>query len=366
MPIPDDRLMVTSRVREALAGLYEIIRYEWDEHGALRLHGRLLVLAEVAYPSIRAQLEPLGFTPFLTRIADDDILQALPVVVKATQQQLLVPGVLFLLTIITALMAGAEYRGVDVFQNPAGILAGLPFALTLLGILTAHEMGHYIVGRLRGAPVSLPYFIPLPPPLSITGTLGAVIVQREPMQDRRTILEIGLAGPFAGLVFAIPILIYGLSTSTVGPPPAGGYLQEGNSILYAGLKYLVFGTFLPGGGLDVQLNDVAWGAWIGLLITMMNLLPVGQLDGGHAAYALLGRRADYLAYGVIALCFALGVTVSQTWLFWGVMALMIGPRHPAPLNDISDLRAGHVVLAVVGLLVFVLLFMPVPIAIVGP
>jgi membrane-associated protease RseP (regulator of RpoE activity) len=353
-------------VREALTGLFDISRYQWDERGTLRLFGSLLSPAEPAYPKIRGQLTPLGFTPFLSRAGSEDSILAVPVVLKSTPQRVLLPAVLYLVTLFTTLMAGALYNGIDVFQNPAGIVAGLPFSLTLMSILTAHEMGHYVVGRMRGAPVSLPYFIPVPPQISITGTMGAVITQREPMQDRRTILEIGLAGPLAGLVLAIPILAYGLSTSTVGLTPATGYVQEGNSILYAGLKYAIFGQLLPSNGMDVQLNDIAWGAWIGLLVTMLNLLPVGQLDGGHVAYALLGRRADYLAYGVVALCVALGVTVSQTWLLWGVMALLIGPRHPPPLNEISGLEFGHIVYALFGLFVFLLLFMPSPLTVVAP
>ena len=247
----------------------------------------------------------------------------------------------------------------------AAPLLGVPFAATLLAILFTHEMGHYVVGRLRKAPVSLPYFIPMPPFISFTGTMGAVIVQREPMEDRRTILEVGIAGPLAGLAVAIPLLLFGLSRSTIGPPAGASYVQEGNSLLYAAAKWLMFGRLLPGGGVDVQLSPVAWGAWIGLLITMLNLLPIGQLDGGHVAYALLGERAHYLAYALIGACVLLGLLVSTTWLFWAVLALVIGPRHPAPLNDISRLDAKHVALAVFGLVVFVLLFMPDPLRIVG-
>jgi membrane-associated protease RseP (regulator of RpoE activity) len=360
----DDRLLTTGRVRVALEGLMAIDRYAWNERGALQLIGSLLGPAETLYSAIRARLEPLGFTPFLTHAGQQDELLAVPVVIQRTSPRVILPAVLFLLTILTTLMAGAFYNGHDIFADPASILLGAPFSLTIMSILTAHEMGHYIVGRLRGAPVSLPYFIPLPPPLSFTGTMGAVITQREPMQDRRTILEIGLAGPIAGLVFAIPLLLYGLSTSVVGPPPSGGYAQEGNSILYAGMKYLIFGQMLPGNGLDVQLNDVAWGAWIGLLVTMLNLLPIGQLDGGHASYALLGRNADYVAYGVVAICVALGFTISETWFFWALLAMLFGPRHPPPLNDISRLSPAHVALAIFGLLLFVLLFMPAPLTIV--
>jgi len=363
-----DRLETTGRVREALNGLMDIDRYAWDEHGALTLRGHLSGPAQALYRAIRARMELLGFTPFLRHNNGEDELLALPGVIERTQPRIWLPVGLFIATIITVLLTGALYAGVDVERDPWGIFAGLPFALTLLGILFTHEMGHYIVGRLRHAPVSLPYFIPLPPAISFTGTLGAVIVQREPMEDRQTVLEVGIAGPLAGLAVAIPLLLYGLATSRLGPPSPGGFVQEGNSLLYIGAKWLVFRRFLPSGGLDVQLNPIAWGAWIGLLVTMLNLLPVGQLDGGHVAYALLGRRADYLAYTMIGVCVAFGLLIpsNYSWLIWALLGFMIGPRHPAPLNDIPQLDRRHVALAIFGLIIFVLLLMPVPLTFVGP
>jgi hypothetical protein len=363
-----DRLEITGRVRAALRDLMRIDRYQWDERGALTLHGQLLGPADALYRQIRAQMEPIGFTPFLQRRADEDELMAVPVVITRRAPRVVLPIVLFLVTIVTVTMTGAFNQGVDVFSNPSGIVAGLPFAATLLGILFTHEMGHYVVGRLRHAPVSLPYFIPMPPLISILGTMGAVIVQREPMEDRRTILEVGIAGPLAGLVVAIPLLFYGLATSTIGPPPAGGYIQEGNSLLYIAAKWLIYGQFLPSGGVDVQLGPVAWGAWIGLLVTMLNLLPIGQLDGGHVAFALLGRYATYLSYATIAVCVVLGVVTpgNYTLLFLPLLALLFGPRHPPPLNDISRIDGWHIALAIFGLVVFALLFMPQPLKIITP
>ena len=363
-----DRLERTGEIRSALGGLMEIERYAWDERGALTLHGRLLGAADALYRQIRARMEPLGFTPFLERRADMDELTAIPVVIERRAPRVGLPVALFLLTILTVMMTGALNENIDLFANPAGILAGAPFAATLLGILFTHEMGHYVVGRLRRAPVSLPYFIPVPPSISIIGTMGAVIVQREPMEDRRTILEVGIAGPLAGLAVAIPLLLYGLAISAVGPAPAGGYIQEGNSLLYIAAKWLVLGRFLPSGGVDVQLSPVAWGAWIGLLVTMLNMLPIGQLDGGHVAYALLGQHASYLSYATIAVCVALGVATpgNYTLMFLPLLALAFGPRHPAPLNDISRLDRPHIALAIFGLVVFALLFMPQPLMIVTP
>jgi membrane-associated protease RseP (regulator of RpoE activity) len=381
---PIDRLEVTGRVREALRGLMDIERYNWDERGTLTLRGQLSGPADSIYRAIRDRMETLGFTPFLRRGAGHDELVALPGVVERHEPRVGLPIALFLITVATVLLTGAlnEQPGcldpiagaIAVLRRPAALLAGFPFAATLLGILFTHEMGHYIVGRLRKAPVSLPYFIPLPPGISVTGTMGAVIVQREPMEDRRSVLEIGIAGPLAGLAIAIPLLIYGLTLTPVGPPlppPPGcdaSYLQEGNSLLYIAAKWLVFGRFLPSGGVDVQLSPIAWGAWIGLLVTMLNMLPIGQLDGGHVAYALLGRRADYLAYAMIGLCLALGLLIPNnwSWLIWAGLAFLIGPRHPPPLNDISPLDRRHIALGIFGLIVFALLLMPAPLMAVTP
>lgn len=164
------------------------------------------------------------------------------------------------------------------------------FAGTLMAILVCHELGHYIVGRRRGLDVSLPYFIPLPPQISL-GTLGAVIRMKKPIADRNALFDVGASGPVAGLVVAIPLLVIGLHLSEVGPPPAETSI-EGNSILYALLKYAVFGRWLPSEGVDVSLHPMAFAGWVGLLVTAINLMPIGQLDGGHIAKAALGNAHE--------------------------------------------------------------------------
>lgn len=382
---PLERLLLAGRVRDSLDGLMEVESYAWDERGTLTIRGHLTGPAQSLYRTIRKRIEALGFTPFLRRGEGQDELLALPGVIEHRKPHILLPVILFIATILSVILTGAinersdcprDMSGIvasitETVRDPVALAAGLPFAITLLTILFTHEMGHYIVGRLRHAPVSLPYFIPIPPFISFTGTMGAVIVQREPMEDRRTVLEVGIAGPLAGLLVAIPLLFYGLATSQVGPltsPPSGcALLLEGNSILYSLAKWLVFGQFLPRNGIDVLLSPVALGAWIGLLVTMLNLLPVGQLDGGHVAYALLGRRARYLAYAMILLCLVLGLFVpnNSSWLIWAVLIVLIGPNHPAPLNDIPQLDGWHKALAIFGLIVFLLLLMPRPLTIVS-
>ena len=361
-----DPLVAPDQIRAALAGIMAIESYMLRQDGVVVVQGRLLQDARGVYRALRGRVEASGYTPFLSRTQTGVQLLAVPRVFTRRTGRGWVNLVLFLLTVVTVVWTGAYNASTEPIRGIGDLARGLPFALTLLGILGTHEMGHFIAGRLRDAPVSWPYFIPVPPviapgvQLSITGTMGAVIVQREPLEDRRTLLEVGIAGPLAGLLVAIPLLVIGLANSQVGPIPQTSYLQEGNSLLYAGIKRLVLGYWLPGNGLDVSLSNVAWGAWIGLLVTMFNLLPIGQLDGGHIAYALLGRRADYLAYGVLGLCLAMGVLFSSTWLFWAVLATLTGVRHPAPLNDVPTLGRGYAALAVFGLLLFFLLLMPAP------
>ncbi|HEX6288446.1 MAG TPA: site-2 protease family protein [Herpetosiphonaceae bacterium] len=361
----NDHPVVDDHILPVMAGLIEPQAINRQPNGTIVVRGRLLTSAERVYRPLRARFETLGYTPFIRPHADGVELIAAPGVIERQPLRWRLNLVLFIATVLSVLLIGALNEigaaGLElsaVLRDPRLLGLGIPFTATVIGILATHEMGHYVVSRLRGAPASLPYFIPMP--LSLTGTMGAVIVQREPFEDRRTLLEVAVAGPLAGLAVAIPLLFYGLATSTVAPAPDGPYYLEGNSLLYAAAKYLVFGQWLPNGRVDVQLNPVAWGAWIGLLVTMFNLLPAGQLDGGHIAYALFGKRAEWLAYAIMLLCLGLGLTGATTWLIWVLLIGLMGPRHPPPFNDLVKLRPAHIVLGVVGLITFVLLFMPEP------
>lgn len=263
---------------------------------------------------------------------------------------------------------------------------GLAFSATLMAILTCHEMGHYLLARRHGVEVSLPYFIPLPPQVSF-GTLGAVIKMRAPIRDRNQLVDVGAAGPLAGLAVALPCLVVGLHLSHVGPIQPEG-IQEGNSILYGLVKLTVFGQWLPSGGVDVQLHPMAFAAWVGLLITMINLIPIGQLDGGHVMRAGLGARHERLsallhrALLVVAVVaggwlFALARADGAAplaalgfasygvvpWLVWAIALTVLrnlsgGEYHPEVTGP--PLTAGRRRLVWLMLVVFVLLFSPVP------
>jgi membrane-associated protease RseP (regulator of RpoE activity) len=283
-----------------------------------------------------------------------------------TRRQVLVHGGLFVACCVTTTW----------LQGPA-------FAATLMGILLCHELGHYVVARHHRVPVSLPFFIPLPISL---GTMGAVIRMKQPIDDRRALFDVGAAGPVAGLVVAIPLLVIGLVLSPVGPsPPDSG--QEGNSILYALLKYVVFGRWLPGDGVDVQLHPMAFAAWVGLLVTMINLMPIGQLDGGHIARAALGQSHERWSARLHVALPLIGIAVASTmfatalhaghdaldaldyakdggepWLIWTLMLALMrrssGEYHPAvgdaPLDPVRRK------LAIAMLVVFVAIATPVP------
>jgi membrane-associated protease RseP (regulator of RpoE activity) len=263
---------------------------------------------------------------------------------------------------------------------------GPAFAATLMGILVCHELGHYVVARRHGVDVSLPYFIPLPPQISL-GTMGAVIRMRGTMDDRNRLLDVGAAGPIAGLVVALPLLVLGLTWSQLGPIPADAGL-EGNSILYLLLKWAVFGRYLPSGGVDVQLHPVAFAAWWGVLITMINLIPIGQLDGGHVMRAWLGdrhervsavlHRALPLVGAAVAAVLTLQAraaglgwwdaisyagTAALPWLVWTALLVAMrgmggGVYHP-PTSD-APLTPGRRWLAWLVLALWILIFTPVP------
>jgi membrane-associated protease RseP (regulator of RpoE activity) len=268
----------------------------------------------------------------------------------------------------------------------------------MIGILFAHEMGHYIACRIYKVPATLPFFLPAPF-LSFLGTLGAFIMMRGVPKNKRVLFDIGVAGPIAGLVIAVPILFIGLSLSpldTIGSlaPGTSGFL-EGNSLFYLFSKFVVFGKFLPEpasygglspvvywfryfltgqpipfGGLDVQLHSVALAGWAGLLLTALNLVPVGTLDGGHVAYGLFGEKARKIfpiAIGVlIALIFlpalwtlSLGA-FNFSWLLWIFILFWLGNVRAQPLDDITELDAPRRALGFFMLLVFLLLFTPIP------
>lgn len=297
--------------------------------------------------------------------------------------------VLFLATVATTTVAGAGQAPLPQGGLTVGgvVETGLPFSAAIVGILLAHELGHYLMARAWRVDTTLPYFIPVP---FGVGTFGAVIRIRSLMPSRRAVLDIGAAGPIAGFLVAVPLLAWGLAhsevrpvgtlalaASNVGSPfealralwrgealrAGGGDVQlMGDSLVTWLLTRLVAGA--PAPGYDVFLHPVGFAAWLGLFVTTLNLLPIGQLDGGHVLYALLGRsRAAAASRAVSWGLFLAGFFLSWNWLLWWLLTrAVVGLRHPAALAE-EPLSAGGRALAVASLLLFALTFIPVPIAV---
>jgi hypothetical protein len=367
----------------------------------IRLRGHLRSPSDKAFPKIAARFRALGYAAMLRHDPEHDfqVLLAMPgTETGEIKPRLWVNALLYVLTILSTLFVGTLlFSGgywpdqpppdADLVWYLSRLWVGWPFALSLMTILTGHELGHYFAGRYYKIPVSLPFFIPLPvPPL---GTLGAFIVMKGRSVNRRQMLTVGAAGPLVGFVLAVPILILGLSLSFVqpmtSPPPGQGFIMEGNSLLYLLIKFAVFGQVLPGSGsvpgfpaalgeavaalvgtfpvdsgFDVLIHPVAMAGWAGLLVTALNLLPVGQLDGGHVLYSLFGQRAKILTWPVILILLVLGIVFWPGWLLWAFLIFFFGQSHPDPLDDVTRLDTPRKLVAVVVLLIFVLTFTLLP------
>jgi len=279
--------------------------------------------------------------------------------------------ILFLLTVATTMLAGAEHfasfhvdfgsRALDL-STPQFILNGLWYSASILAILGAHEFGHYYACRLYRVDASLPYFLPAPLPL--TGTLGAFIRIRQPIPRKHELFDIGIAGPIAGFIVAIPVLLVGMSLSRVTALPAdtGGFFELGEPLLFKAVAWLFWGT--PPEGYSINLHPMAFAAWFGLLATALNLFPIGQLDGGHIAYAVFGRKSTLVTLGTVA-CLVGLTFVSSSWVVWTVltvgMLITFGPRHPRTIDEDTPLDRTRLRLAVVALLMFIVCFTPAPI-----
>jgi membrane-associated protease RseP (regulator of RpoE activity) len=275
------------------------------------------------------------------------------------KQNLKLHIILFIATLFTTTYAGAlmaiGHPGLALSQ----IYKGLPFSLTLLLILLCHEFGHYFMARKHRVDATLPYFIPAP---SLIGTFGAVIKMRSPLYSKRALLDVGAAGPLAGVIVAIPAVIVGLQLSEIRPLsqlPEGG-ISLGSSLLFSLLSRLVIGV-VPD-NYDILLHPVAFAGWIGLLVTMLNLLPVGQLDGGHVAYAVLGQQWHRISsYLMLPILFILGIKAWEGWLVWCVLLIFVtGTKHPPTMDDYLPLDPGRKLIGWLALLLFILTFTPAP------
>jgi membrane-associated protease RseP (regulator of RpoE activity) len=278
---------------------------------------------------------------------------------------------LFCITCLTTLTAGALLNGVNLLEDPAGIVTGFPFAGALMTILLCHEFGHYFAARRHNTLATLPYFIPAPPiPPLVIGTFGAFIKMKSPIMTRAALIDIGASGPVSGFLVSLAACIVGLALSPLIPlDQAEGMFSLGDSLLFTMLSWAVFGTLPP--NTDILLHPVAFAGWIGLFITAMNLIPIGQLDGGHILYALLGKRHETVSAVLVGVLGALGTAAFlweigwPGWGVWAVLMLILGIDHPPVAHWEERLDPGRRFLGVFAIIIFILTFVPSPIRFMG-
>jgi len=278
---------------------------------------------------------------------------------------------LFALTVASTTIVGAtwyasfldDFRGSISLPMPfaALLLRGFWYSGTILAILGCHELGHYFACRYYNVDASLPFFIPVP--ILLTGTMGAFIRIREPIPEKRMLFDIGIAGPIAGFVVAVPALFVGIAMSHVAKLPDSftGY-ELGEPLLFKLASWLLWGSTPD--GYSLNLHPIAFAAWFGLLATALNLFPIGQLDGGHISYAVLGPRSTYVTFATVAGTIGLA-SFASSWIVWTtltiVMLIVFGPRHPRVPDEHVPLDGTRRLLALFALAMFVLCFTPAPI-----
>ncbi|MDG6228852.1 MAG: site-2 protease family protein [Candidatus Thermoplasmatota archaeon] len=330
-------------------------------------------ILESGFESIRKKLSEHGFIPFLRKEHGEFLLY----ITKKPEQKekpLWVNIALLITTIVTTILTGSllsinmatsvnylniqELPDILLLFEPAHLINGaVLFSFPLMSILFIHEMGHYFISKKHHLKTSLPFFIPIPPVLPgfNIGTFGALISSHDPMPDKKTLFDVGIAGPLAGFIVAIPVTIIGLITSNPIPISTIG---QGDTILGSSLLFALLSTvFAPiQQGFALDLNPIAFAGWIGLLITSINLLPAGQLDGGHIFRAVLGEKQKYAAW------VAVFIMIFTGWIFFAILVMfLIGTMHPPPLNDHTELDLKRKLLFFVAVAILILCFIPDPI-----
>jgi len=394
MPLPEPEILtsIVSRVFR----VHDVTTGDLQKGWLIRYRGQLTMDdSESAYNHLAESLKPHGLMPLFRKEGNLQLIYLAPALPDIKQKPPTINIIMFILTVFSVMLAGAVPEG-PIPQDIGGqmlvliksIFSGWPFALSLLGILVAHEFGHYLMSRHHKTPATLPFFIPLP--FSPLGTMGAFIQMQSIPKNKRILFDIGVAGPLAGMAIAIPVLFLGLSLSHLGTvePSPGGFI-EGNSLFYLLSKYLVFGQLLPApattngmslfiywaryfftgtpvpfGGIDVFIHPVAFAGWAGLLVTALNLIPAGTLDGGHITYSLFGERVRKFFPFIIGVLAVMGL-VSQTWWIWALLLLWLGRVHAEPLDQITELDSPRRALGWFTIALFILVLTPVPMVLLG-
>ena len=365
---PEPRVLPEADQPETVREVMNVTSATEEPSGTRVFRGRLRASANEAYAKLKAAFAPRT-VPLL---ADDDRVggAAILLVPQPVEKETLehrshwwVSGLLFVLTILTTTWAGAAHQGVDLLREPARFAAGLPYSLGLLAILGVHELGHYFAARHHDMRVTPPYFIPVPFAL---GTFGAFIKMKSPSENRRALFDVAVAGPLAGLAVAIPALLIGLRTSTIvigdaaAAPVFGGGTSAGSSVLFALLAKLSLGDALEFGHV-LRLSPLAFAGWLGLFITALNLLPIGQLDGGHISRALFGsRRGEIISAVAMWSLILLALFVWPGLIIWALIIFFIAGRGTPPLNDLTPVTPGRRWLGYTAFAILALILLPLP------
>jgi Zn-dependent protease len=378
------RLEMIGLLRAQLAGILDDARTVWEPSAdapglagqlARRLgssrtlvafRGHLIMEPGEGFRLLRQRFETLGYTPTLHREGEWEVITALPAVFEQSQpQRPWINLLLFAVTFLTTAIMGVWLeqgellleRGLALFlEQPWRLLTGIPMALTIMGILGLHELAHYFAARRHKLDTSLPYFIPVPFGL---GTFGAIIRTRTPWENRNALFDVGVAGPIAGIIVALPLFFLGLMASEAMLPTAEG-TPLGTPLLLGWMEDIVYQVRGIPAEYELYISAWAFAAWFGIVVSGFNLMPIGQLDGGHVAYALFGKYTRYLGGAVLVAIAVMGFVLWPGWFVWLIFTLLSGWMHPPPLNMLEPLSKGRIVLGIGVLILTALIFTPVP------
>ena len=366
IPEPTSRLELIGQLRARLIEVLPDAETLWNQRSetTTAFRGHLVVDPEQAYALLRERFAEIGYTPLLREQDGYTLVIALPHTFQAKPTSYVVNLILLILTFLTtALMGAIMEQGERLMENPRLffeqpwlLLTGIPASLTIMSILGVHELAHYFVARRHNLDSSLPYFIPVPFGF---GTFGAIIRIRAPWENRKALFDVGIAGPLAGFIVALPLFFIGLLISPAQPPIAGAQTL-GSPLLLKWLEDLVYLIRGIPSNHEIYVNAMTFAAWFGLVVTGFNLLPIGQLDGGHVAYAMLGRWAGALGLFVLFTLFVLGAVMWSGWFVWGAFILFSGWQHPAPLNTLAPLGKKRLAIGILVWALTLLLFTPNP------
>ncbi|MEO0225435.1 MAG: site-2 protease family protein [candidate division WOR-3 bacterium] len=324
---------------------------------------RIIVLGKIREPrrenieKIKDELRPFDYLPIFQIKEKKEMVECFPYFLREEKPKILLNLILFIATIVSTLLVGSYHQIGSFPKRPVDLVAGIPFSFSLMAILTFHEFGHYFTAQRNRVKTTLPFFLPIPHPL--IGTFGAIMRIKTLIPNRQALARLGMAGPLAGFIIALPLTVIGLFFSKVkftGEGVAGIHLGE--SILFALLANIIHPNIPK--GYDLFLHPMAYAGWLGFLVTSMNLMPIGQLDGGHIAYALIGRRRLYIIPVIILLLILLCQGWIYGWFFWLGIALLLSRRDPVIQDTITPLSFKDRLISLIPYIILILTFTPVP------